>query len=172
MVSSVVIAADRVKAISGSKDKTIREWNLETEQELKVLTGHGDTIRKVLIINDGRTVISASWDKTLKIWDLQTGALIKTINIYNDRVMAIAVTSDEKRVITASWDKNLQVWDLKTGQCLASFRGDCAFWACAISPDNKTVVTGGQGGTVHFFNLIDNYRLKQIKKNSYEPSNS
>jgi WD40 repeat protein len=59
--------------ISGSWDKTIKVWNLETGKELDTLTGHTDSVQAVVVTPDGQRIISGSWDNSLKVWSLEKG---------------------------------------------------------------------------------------------------
>ncbi|OIT20967.1 zinc finger ccch domain-containing protein 48 [Nicotiana attenuata] len=51
---------------SGSMDKSIRVWSLETFQCLQVLTDHTSTVMSVLCWED--FLLSCSLDKTIKVW--------------------------------------------------------------------------------------------------------
>ena len=53
--------------LSGSSDKTVRAWSLETFSSLKVLTGHSDEVHCVRMLS--RFFVSGSEDKSLRIWD-------------------------------------------------------------------------------------------------------
>ena len=46
-ITSVVISNDDKTIVSGSWDKTIKVWNLETGYEVKTLKGHVDYFRKL-----------------------------------------------------------------------------------------------------------------------------
>ena len=72
--AAVAITADGKRAVSGSWDKTLILWDLETGRMLRSLEGHGGAIEGVAITGDGRLVISASYDHTLKVWDPETGS--------------------------------------------------------------------------------------------------
>jgi WD40 repeat protein len=66
--------------VSGSWDKTIKLWNVETGQEIRTLKGHDDSTLKghddsVWSVNftpDGKTLVSGSADRTIKLWNLGT----------------------------------------------------------------------------------------------------
>ena len=55
--------------LSGSKDKTIRLWNLKTGQCVHVLKGHSDEVLCVCA-SPGAQVLSASADRTVRLWFL------------------------------------------------------------------------------------------------------
>ena len=64
---------------SGSDDKTIKIWNLESGFQVKNLKGHNDTIYSIAFNSDGKALASGSEDKTIKIWNLESGAQKKEL---------------------------------------------------------------------------------------------
>ena len=108
-VHSVVLTADGRRAVSGSRDNTLKVWDLETGQLLRTLKGHADDVRLVTLTVDGRRAVSGSDDKTLKVWDLKTGQLLRTLEGHTDVVRSVALTSDGRRAVSGGgiWDKTL-----------------------------------------------------------------
>jgi hypothetical protein len=62
--------------VSGSKDNTLRVWNLETGECLRELKGHTAGVTCVSLTADGRRAVSGSEDHTMRVWDLQNGAYL------------------------------------------------------------------------------------------------
>ncbi len=85
-VTSVAISPDGKTLVSGSVDKTIKIWNLDTGTLQKTLTGHTEVFMSVAISPDGKTLVSGSSDATIKIWNLDTGTLQNTLTGHNDWV--------------------------------------------------------------------------------------
>ena len=56
---------------SGSKDKTIKLWDIRTYKNIKTLSDHSDYIHNMAINSPKRLLVSASLDKTIKVWDLR-----------------------------------------------------------------------------------------------------
>jgi predicted NACHT family NTPase len=152
-VNAVAVTADGQRAISGSYDKTLKVWNLETGELQFTLEGHRDWVNAVAVTADGKRAISGSGDNTLKVWNLETGELQFTLEGHSDWVNAVAVTADGKRAISGSWDKTLKVWDLSSGEVIASFTGESDIRSCAVAPDGVTIVAGEVSGRVHFLRL-------------------
>lgn len=75
-VNALAVTPDSNRLISGSNDKTIKVWSLETAKELFTLIGHTDWVNDVAVTPNGKCVISASSDHTLKVWDLKTQKII------------------------------------------------------------------------------------------------
>jgi WD40 repeat protein len=78
-VNSVAVTPDGRYAISGSGDKTLRVWELETGQCIRTIEGHTFSIDSVAVTPDGRYAVSGSWDKTLKLWEIKTGRCVNTL---------------------------------------------------------------------------------------------
>ena len=62
--------------ISGSYDKTLRKWDLNTGQCLQILEGHTDCV--YCVIESHGILFSGSDDKTIRVWN-QSGKCIQTI---------------------------------------------------------------------------------------------
>ena len=53
---------------SGSEDRTIRAWNLDTNECITALQGHTDYVYCLIVHNN--ILYSGSWDKTIRAWQL------------------------------------------------------------------------------------------------------
>jgi WD40 repeat protein len=63
----VAIHADGRRLVTGSDDKTVRVWDLDTGACLRTLKGHLDSVRSVALHADGLRVVTGSWDKTVRV---------------------------------------------------------------------------------------------------------
>jgi len=153
-VYGVAVTSDGKTVVSGSDDKTLKVWDLETGRCRATFEGHASYVYGVAITSDGKTVVSGSGDKTLKVWDLETGRCRATFEGHTEGVLGVAVTSDGKTVVSGSWDKTLKAWDLETGRCRATFEGHTdEVWGVAVSPNGKTIVSGSWDKTLKVWDL-------------------
>ena len=72
--------------ISGSKDKTLRIWDLEKRRARFILTGHQDPINSVVSTPDSRHLVSILADRTIKVWDI--GSWIRKFQLKSESRIA------------------------------------------------------------------------------------
>ena len=77
---SVAIAPDGQSLVSGSEDRTIRQWDLASGELLQEFAGHQDAVRTVALSPDGTTLASGSSDNTIKLWNVNSGELLTTFD--------------------------------------------------------------------------------------------
>ena len=56
---------------SAGLDKTVRIWDVESQQPVKTLTGHEGGVLCVAFSPDGKRLASGSTDTTVLIWDVE-----------------------------------------------------------------------------------------------------
>ncbi|MGB8293955.1 MAG: WD40 repeat domain-containing protein, partial [Polyangia bacterium] len=162
-VTAVAALPDGKRALSGSEDKTLRLWDLETGQCLRTLDGHTASVTAVAV-SPGKHALSGGKDNTFKLWDLETGQCLRTMEGHTDVVLAVAPLPDGKRAISGSWDKTLKLWDLETGQCLRTLEGHTG-WVKAVAalPDGKSAISGSGDKTLKLWDLETGQCLRTLE---------
>lgn len=103
--------SDHKTAISGSRDTTLRIWDIEKGVCLNVLVGHQASVRCLEIHGD--LVVSGSYDTTAKVWSISQGTCLRTLTGHLSQIYAIAF--DGNRIATGSLDTSVRIWDPATG---------------------------------------------------------
>lgn len=153
-VLCVAIAPDGQTIVSGSRDKTIKVWNLETGTEIRTLQGHLDAVNAVAFSDRGNLIASGSSDKTISIWDLQTGESLRTLYGHSDNVDSVIFSPDGQTLASSSGNKIILIWDLVTGEVIRTIDGSSTMYRpVAISPDGQAVVGGSVEKTIKIWNL-------------------
>jgi WD40 repeat protein/serine/threonine protein kinase len=153
-VISACLSADGQFALSGSKDNTIKLWDVTTGKCVRTFTGHAEAVSSVCLSADGRFAFSASWDKTLKLWDVSTGQCLRTFTGHTSWVFSVCLSADGRFVLSGSQDKTLQLWDVETGTSVRTFAGhmDSVFSVC-LSADGQYALSGSRDKTLKLWDV-------------------
>ena len=90
LAASISFSPDGRYLASGSRDKTVKLWDVSSGREIKTLTGHSDDVRSVSFSPDGSYLASGSSDKTIKLWDVSSGREIKTLTGHSNYVNSVS----------------------------------------------------------------------------------
>jgi len=107
-VYSVVVLPNG-RLASGSADNTIRIWNLETGECLRVLEGHTDWVHTLAVLPNGY-LVSASGDNTIRIWDTVSGDCVQILKGHTRLVTSLAVLPNG-HLVSGSADNTTRIWD-------------------------------------------------------------
>lgn len=153
----VAISPDGRMLASGSEDRTIRLWNLDSEEPPRVLLGHAGGVYSLVFNPDGRTLISGSADRTIKQWDCHTGALLYTFRKqagWPINVTSLAISPDGQLLANGSRDRNVEFWNVSLGAMLRPLAGHADIvWSIAFSRDGQLLASAGADRTVKLWNL-------------------
>ncbi|KAG0324224.1 Mitochondrial fission protein [Dissophora globulifera] len=116
--------------ISGSNDKTIKEWDMETGQcvlTMDLLWAMGTSnswsdwmgfdLKDEDFVGDLQSwqyaLCSGTIDGALRMWDLRSGQAHRTLVGHTGPVTCLQF--DEYHVVSGSRDRSVRIWDLRTG---------------------------------------------------------
>lgn len=152
-VTSVAISADGITAVSGSADKTVKVWNLQTGKIIRTLTGHTGEISSVAVSPDGNFLavgISDTPRSNVKVWHLPSGKLIHTLIGHNKPVNVVAISPDGQ--VLASGSNKIKIWNLQKGDRVCTLWHSTAVRATAIAPDGTILVSGTSDHKIKIWN--------------------
>ena len=141
-IQSVAFSPDG-NTIASCGGNNIHLWDSDTNQFLKTLIGHTESVNSVVFSPGGETIASASNDRTIRLWNVNTREHIKTLMGHTDSVSSVVFSSDGKRIASASNDKTIRLWNANTGELLKTFTGHVEnVNTVAFSPDGNTIASG------------------------------
>jgi WD40 repeat protein len=155
---SLAVSRDGTRALSGGGhgDGAVRVWDIGRGQPVTRFTGHGDKsdVIAVAFTPDGSAVISAAGpeDGSLRVWDVASGA--ERTQLSGDIGLLFRAVSDDATLALAQEmtaegrSKGFSVWRLDEGRRIVGVDAADHASALAISPDGKTLLSGGGDGTL------------------------
>ena len=119
--------------LSGSRDKSIIQWELNFEgtkitykddqdntkektlvgKPLKSLHGHNHFISSLALNSDNTKLVSGSWDKTIRLWDIATCKSNLLFKGHTKDVLSVGFSHDERLIFSGGMDNSLKYWNTK-----------------------------------------------------------
>jgi WD40 repeat protein len=149
--------------VSASDDKTVNQWNFETEEKLYSFTGQAGAVLSVAISPDGNTVASGCVDCKISSWHLDTkkylGIFYNNVNSHqshNGFVCSLSFSPDGKLVASGSTDKTIRLWERYTKELKRTLNGHLeAVLSIVFSPNSQIMVSGSVDKTIRVWDLND-----------------
>jgi WD40 repeat protein len=159
--------------LSGSADKTIRLWDVNTDDCIRVFKGHSDEVRAVAFLPGGRQFVSASFDMTLKIWDTDNPECVRTLKGHDFDITCLAVTKNGQRILSGSYNGIIKLWDMNTGDCLLTYQGhERGVTSVSLAPDNLTFVSTAFDNTMRVWSVGTGDCTHVFKETAYSVSSA
>lgn len=112
-VTSLCVSPDGKKLISGSWDKTVRVWDIESGKLLHTISAHTKQVWSVALSGDGKQIVSASFDGTVQMHELTSGKSVRVLKEAANELWVTAISPDGETVIAGSEDRKVFLWNLK-----------------------------------------------------------
>ena len=158
--------------VSGSKDSTIKIWDLQGYTIIRSLKGHSSAISQVLYSPNGEFIASVSVDGTIIVWDMnERGSLYTELNYQqqNDgkqqsNIYAVAFHPYKNMLISAGKDGYIRIWDIEKAQAIKEIKTQQIINSIAYSPDGSYFVSGGTDNIVRFWDLQSDLAKENANK--------
>jgi len=168
-VTDVVMSSDGQFALSGSWDKTLRLWDLNSGVTTRRFVAHTKDVLSVAFSTDNRQIVSGSRDKTIKLWN--TLAHCKyTIqeDCHQDWTSCVRFSPSNQNpvIVSCGWDKVVKVWNLANCKLKTNHMGHTGYLnAVTVSPDGSLCASGGKDGKAMLWDLNEGKHLYTLDGN-------
>jgi WD40 repeat protein len=154
-VTRLTWSADCRVVTTYSADQTVRQWDVATGRQVRLIKAPETAGRASCLSPDGKSLACVTWAGNLRIMDL-AGKESQRWKAHQGQIMAVAYSPDGKSLASAGADRAVVVWDPATGKELQRFEleqgppNDVTF-----SPDGKLLCVVVRGQPVRLWQLSD-----------------
>ena len=162
--AALTFSPDGTSLVSGSKDKTIKLWDVQTGGVVKTFHGHTGYVDSVSVSADCAMIASGSQDMTIRLWIIQTAECHRIIEQQDWRIHVKFSPSNSQQLISVSGNK-IQQWDINGHQTSSIHNGShatfCLDGTQFVSCQGKTVVVqNSHSGVLVAKNCVANGRTR------------
>ena len=159
-VLTVAVSPDSNYVATGSRDKTVKLWELSTGREVRSFLGHSASVNQLDFSSDGKYLISANGDATAIIWEVATGKELFSVKPDDERITDVAYDAKGRFFVTVGFGQKVRVWDAITKKKITEmnadgYAGSGGLIHAAISPDGNWLAVGEDGFTANVYKTSD-----------------
>lgn len=160
-VTCIAFSPDGKRALSGSYDKTVRIWDVQSGKELRRFE-EGGVIDACAFSADGRRVLSGGTDRLVRLWDVATGKEINRFKGHTQFVCSVAFSPGDHYVLSGSVGDGVRLWDVKTGKELRRLEHKHTIDRVAFSPDGSRLLSASRDGKDQSVRVWDQTSGKEL----------
>ncbi|KAJ1925228.1 Transcription initiation factor TFIID subunit 5 [Tieghemiomyces parasiticus] len=154
--------------LSGSEDKTVRLWSLDTFTNLVCYRGHNYPVWDVAFGPYGVYFATASHDKTARLWSCEHIAPLRIFAGHLADVDVVRFHPNSKYIVTGSTDRTCRLWDVQRGSCVRVFTPGSSggtggpITAMAVAPNGRTMASACEDRSITLWDLGSGKRLQHF----------
>ena len=153
--------------ISCSDDKTIKIWNLNSLNLIKILEGNIDAVIDLDISMNSRNLYSFSKDNKIIKWDLISGEIIAFFEGNNSYLSGIEISNNDSILVSYSLDGIIKYWNTKTTSIIDSISTNQLFISdLKFSPNGEYMTTCSWDKTIKFWHFQSKLLINEFESYS------
>jgi WD40 repeat protein len=150
---SVAFSSAGQLMLSGSRDGTLRLWDLESGLEMRRLHNRAE-VTGIAFSTDGLSALMGSANNVVRLWAVESGRELCRFGGQSACFWSLALAADGRLALSGGEDRLVHLWDLEKGEEVKSFAGHTDWvTSVAFSPDGRFALSGSDDATIRLWNL-------------------
>ncbi|MEQ8924281.1 MAG: caspase family protein [Fulvivirga sp.] len=166
VIKTVATTPDGKYLLTGSRDKTIILWELQTGRKLRTFFGHTNTVNDLAISSDGSFFVSSGADGKAIQWEIISGKILNTFFVSDEYLTSVSLSPDNNYLVTAGFESRAYLWSLSSGDTIKSFKVNpdkgVGFGVETMVSDENQIYFGNDDRTITSYNF-DGDKLVEYK---------
>ncbi|NPD89311.1 MAG: serine hydrolase [Asgard group archaeon] len=167
---------------SSSSDGSIRLWDIETGDTIRILQNHYYDVASIAFSPDSKLLASGGWGKKINLWDVSTGNLLKTWSIHPHVALDLAFSPDGNSLAVGSADYQgywtilqelplensyLRIINITNGEILHNFEGHTnPVTSVKFSSDGLDLYSSSWDKTIKKWNVLTGSEVYSFSNHS------
>mgnify|MGYP000856791752 FL=1 len=175
-INSCAFSVDGKYLVSGGEDRTVRIWDFEIGECIKILEGHNSSVIKCKFSPDGKQIASLDEDQIIKKWDLSASGWTLSFNLPVDEATDCGIIPKYEKIIYVWKKSNRPIFHHShTGKYIGKFASSSngSPNKGGFSSDGKQIVVENSIDPINIFDCLRGYLIKSYEINeddAYQPS--
>jgi WD40 repeat protein len=144
-VTCIAFSPDGKRALSGSEDKTLRLWEVQSGKELRRFEAGGRS-DAIAISPDGHMALSGGIDGFVRLWDMESGKEIRRFKGHKGAVTSVAFSPDGRHALSGGIGDAVRLWDVETGKELRRLEHKHTIDRVSFSPKGDRLLSSSNDG--------------------------
>ncbi|CAF0731003.1 unnamed protein product, partial [Didymodactylos carnosus] len=158
------------KVATGSRDSTIRVWDLQQRQTIRTLFA-GSKCHDLIVTDAAGSLITGHFDKKIRIWDTFTD-IVRTELTYDAAVTSLSFNNEKQLLLGCFKNDTLKIIDLRVNKVFMTLSHDdfstsMETTKAILSPDGNYACAGSHTGAVVVWNVNSGQAESVLKKHSF-----
>ncbi|URD82085.1 Utp13 specific WD40 associated domain [Musa troglodytarum] len=174
-IDTCISTYGRTMLVTGSKDNSVRLWDVESRHCIGIGRGHMGAVGAVAFSKKWKNfLVSGSSDRTIKVWsfegvsedgDQEIALKAKAVVAAHDKdINSLAVSPNDSLVCSGSEDHTACIWRLPDLVSVAVLKGHKrGIWSVEFSPVDQCVITSSGDRTIKIWAVSDGSCLKTFE---------
>jgi WD40 repeat protein len=151
-VQALAYAPQQLLLASGSADRTVRLWNLDTLTLKRNYSGPRDAVTSLAFSQNGKQLAAGALDGRIHIWSVASSRRLRALSGHRGRVAGVAFSMSGDLLASAGEDGTVRLWTLPRGRIVRALTGHIGgATVVAFSPDGQHLLSAGVDGRVRIW---------------------